>query len=324
MHDIDKVIIRKIQDKPAHLPVREWNQAHRAGATCARELAYWRIDPEHALPIDKKLQLYFEHGHWVEREAVANIENAGYKVTESDSQFEWPKMQLRGHMDGKIFPVEGKKVPIEIKGYAPWVWAKMNTIADFRNSPVEYLRRVPGQLLSYIMLDNVRGRKTNFALLHLINKQNSEPKTLRLSLDGDTLIWGEQMLKKLERVNKAVKRGIPPERIKYEENVCGVCRFRHVCLKDIRPAKGLTVFRGERYDHLLELLEARARLKDAHANYEEVDAEIKEGVEGMKKVVCGDWIISGQEIKVGKQVRKPYKFWRSSIVNLVKENKTPE
>jgi len=321
---IDRVVIRKIQDRPPHLPTREWNQAHRAGATCARELAYWRLEPTKALPDDDELKLYFAHGHWVEREAVRNLEEAGFAVTERDSQFEWPEMQLRGHMDGKVFPVDSKKVPLEIKGYAPWVWAKMNTIEDFQNSPTEYLRRVPGQLFFYLKLDNQNGRKTDFGLLHLVNKQNGKPKTIRLDLSGKTLVWGEEMLKKLERVNKAVKRKIPPERIPYEENVCGVCHFRHICLKDIRPVKGITVFRGAKYDHLLELLEARARLKDAVMNYDQVDSEIGELTKNRIKVVCGDWIISGQEVKVGKQIRKPYSFWRKSIVNLKKANQTPE
>ena len=316
---IDNVIIKKIQERPPILPAREWNSAHRAGATCARELAYWRLEPTKALPDDKELLLYFEHGHWVEREAIRNLENAGYEVKERDFPFEWPKMQLRGHMDGKIF-LDGGKRPIEVKGYAPWVWARMNTIADFLNSDVEYLRRVPGQLLSYILLDG----KSKFGLLHLLNKMNGKPKTIRLSLEGETLVWGEAMLKQLERVNKAVKRGVPPERIKYEETVCGECRFRHICLKEIRPVKGLTVFRGEKYEHLLELLQARARLKDAHANYEQVDSEIGEMVKGLKKVVCDDWIISGQEVKVGRQVRKPYKFWRKSIVNLKEANRPAE
>jgi rhodanese-related sulfurtransferase len=319
MHDIDKVIIRKIQDRPPHLPIREWNQAHRAGATCPRELAYWRLEPTKALPDDKELALYFEHGHWVEREAVSNLEKAGYEVKERDFPFEWPKMQLRGHMDGKIF-LDGGKRPIEVKGYAPWVWARMNTIQDFLDSDVEYLRRVPGQLLSYILLDG----KSEFGLLHLINKMNARPKTIRLSLTGDTLVWGEAMLKKLEAVNRAVKRGIPPARITYEESVCGECRFRHICLKEIRPVKGITVFRGQKYEQLLELLDARARTKEHHSRYEQVDTEIGEMVRGLKKVVCGDWIIGGQEVKVGKQIRKPYKFWRKSIINVKEANRPAE
>jgi hypothetical protein len=314
MSDVAKVVIKKIiADRDTYLHKREWNNAHLAGATCARELTYWRLKPEWALPNDPELELFFAHGKWVEKEANAQLEKAGYEVYERDRPYEWPKMRLSGRIDGKIRE-NGEKIPIEIKGYAPWVWSKLNTIDDFFKSDIEYLRRVPGQLLSYVLMGN-----SQRGILYLVNKLSGKPKTIMLTANDSTLEWGEKMLKKLERVNRAVRREVPPERIPYDESVCGVCRFRHKCLTEIKPAKGLKVLKGAKAEELLELLDERDRLAKAHRDYEKADAEVSRIVEGRTKLVVGDWLVTGQVVKVGKQIRKPYTFWRKSIVDMTKQ-----
>jgi hypothetical protein len=316
MYDVARVVIKKLSQDEGYLHSRDVNYASQAGATCLRELAYWRLHPDKALPVNKRTRLLFEQGKWIERQAISQLEKTGYEIYERERPFEWLKFKLKGNIDGKI-RVESKKRPLEIKGYPSWTWNKLNTIDDFLKSDLEYIRRVPAQLLSYLLMD----AKSSWGLLYLLNKVTGVPKQIPLALEGKTLIWGEAMLKNLESVNRAVKRGILPKRINYAENVCGFCRFRHHCLVEIKPTiKGLYIPRGHKAEELLELLEARAKLQKKHKEYEEVDEEIGAIVKGRKKTVVGDWIINGQMVKVGRQVRKPYSFWRKSIMHRTKDN----
>lgn len=323
-HDIAGVVVRKLMDRPHYDRNKAWNQAHEAGGSCARQLTYARLQPEDALQPDEGLLLVFEHGRWMEREAVAQLERAGYEVTERDAAFEWREMQLRGRVDGKI-RLSQKKRPLEIKGYMSATWAKLNRIEDFLESPKEYLRRVPGQLLSYMLLDG----KSDEAVLYLIDKVNGRPKTITLRLEGPTLEWGEAMLKRLELVNKAVADGKLPERIPYEEGVCGSCAFRHICLTEM-PAKGVgpEQLPASVMDDLLELLTEREKLDPERKAWTKADDAVKSIVKGHPKILVGPYAVTGQWVPT-KRVnpkRMPAKTrarytdekeeWRKHIENL--------
>lgn len=318
-HDPAQVVIEKLTRKEPYRTSTDWNHAHRAGATCPRELAYWRLYPERALPEDPELSIIFRHGYWMEREAVGQLVDAGYEVSEQDAAFEWRDMRLRGRIDCKI-RINGAKRPVEIKGYSPLMWDRLNRIEDFLESDKEYLRRVPGQLLSYILLDG----SSEWAMLYMINKVTGKPKTIRLALEGKTLEWGEAMLKRLQVVNAAVEKKELPERIEYDDSVCGVCPFRGDCLKDIPAGKDLTVLDPEKAQDLLELLEERAALMAAHKRFEVVDREIAKRVKGIERLVVGDWLITGKEVAVKEYTVKARTDWRKTITNLKAPQKPDE
>jgi len=327
---VAEVVIGKLKKRDSYLPSKDWNYAHAVGGSCARELAYWRIEPESALPTDPGLALIFAHGKWLEKEGLFQLEQAGYEVSEQDAAFEWKAMQLRGRVDCKI-RVDKAKRPVEIKGYEPRSWAKLNTITDFLESPREYLRRVPGQLLSYILMDG----KSDRAMLYLINKLTGEPKSIELRLEGETLEWGEALLKKLEVVNKAVASKSLPERIPYEETVCGRCPFRAKCLTDI-PAigEGPANLDPEREAELLDLLKEWDEVRGPHKRYEKVDEAIKTLVKGIPKIILDKFIVTGQEVeqtRVNAKRMPPKtkarwsdttKYWKKNIT--VVEEQPPE
>lgn len=321
MHNVAEVVIEKIVKRPQGIyGNKDWNQASRVGATCARELVLWRTAPETAIPPDPKLQLIFKHGAWMEKESVAQLEDAGYEISERDASFEWKAMQLRGRIDGKI-RLDGEKRPLEIKGYAPHSWEKLNTIEDFLSSSKEYLRKVPSQLLSYLLLDG----KTDTAVLYLLNKLTGEPKTILLRLEGPTLEWGEALLKKLQLVNACIEKGTLPDRVEFDESVCGVCPFRASCLTDIPvSARGMAVLTGEQENELLGLLAEREKLAESVKRFEDVDEEVKRIVKGIPTIVCGDYIIKGKNVDVEEQVKKAYSYWKKSIINITKKQKADE
>lgn len=286
MHDVAAVVIKKLTQREPYKPSQDWNYAHSAGATCARELAYWRLHPEKALPTDPDLALVFEHGHWVAKEALAQLDKAGYEVTEQEALFEDKALRLRGRIDCKI-RVDGHKRPVEIKGYHPNSWERLNSIEDFLTNDHEYLRRVPAQLLSYMLMSGRQGDEVG--ILYLLNKLTGRPKRIELKLEGETLVWGEALLKKLELVNKAVEKKVLPDRIQYKPDICGSCPFRADCLTEHPPEAEIVVMDPEKQSELLALLKTYEENKAAHKVYEKADKAISEIV----KVVKADLIVLG-------------------------------
>jgi hypothetical protein len=321
MHDVAGVVIKKLTTRDRTYKPGNWNYAHAAGATCARELGYRRLHPELELAPDPGLMLIFAHGHWVEKEAIDQLEKAGYEVSERDAAFEWPAMRLRGRVDGKI-RMEGEKKPVEVKGYHPNIWQKLNSIEDFLTSDREYLRRVPGQLLAYILCDSAG--KVDEAFLYLVNKLTGQPKTIWMKLEGKVLEWGEAMLKRLEIVNKAVEKNELPERIEFDENVCGNCPFRGACLKDIPAQLGPVMLTPERETELLALLRELEDLKEAKKRHEDLDDQVKEIVKGIPKLIVGEYLVSGKEIDAKAYAVAARKYWRKTVTNLTKATKADE
>lgn len=314
MQDIAQVVIKKITEaRERHRPSRDWNAAHRAGSECARELAYWRLRPEAALPEDPELQLIFEHGRWMEKESLAQLAQAGFELSEQDAGFDWEAFRLRGRIDTKI-RLEGKKRPVEIKGYHPNIWEKLNTIDDFLKSAKPWLRKVPGQLLSYILCD--KGGDNETAILYLLNKSSGRPKSVFLHLEGDTLEWGEAMLKRLETVNKSVAAGVLPERIEFAEESCGLCPFRGDCLKDMPAVAGPGMLSEEKQAELLAMLEEREALAASKKKYESVDKAVSAMVKGIPKLIVGEFLVTGKEVPVKEYTVPSRVDWRKGIVLL--------
>lgn len=294
MHDVAEVVIKKMMTRDPYKPSPDWNYAHSAGGSCARELAYWRLHPEQALPHDPDLLLVFEHGHWVAKEALYQLDKAGYEVTEQEALFEDKALRLRGRIDCKI-RVDGHKRPVEIKGYHPNTWTRLNAISDFLESDHEYLRRVPGQLLSYMLMSGRQGDE--IGLLYLVNKLTGKPKRIELALEGPTLEWGEKMLKKLELVNKAVEKKVLPDRIPYTPDICGSCPFRGHCLSEMPPEARIAVLDPEKAAELLGLLKTYEETKAVAKQYKTADDAISEIV----KVMDTDLIVLGDyEIKLSR------------------------
>ena len=321
MHDVAEVVVKKLTTREKYRAGKEWNYAHAAGATCARELAYRRLHPDLELPPDPELLIIFGHGKWIEREAISQLETSGYEVTEQDAAFEWPAMRLRGRVDGKV-RLEGMKRPVEVKGYHPNIWARLNTIDDFLNSDREYLRRVPGQLLAYILCDS-QGRNDE-AFLYLVNKLTGRPKTIWMRLEGKVLEWGEAMLKRLELVNRAVDKGELPERIPFDENVCGSCPFRGACLKDVPAQEGPKRLTPEREAELLAMLRELDELKETKKRHDALDDQVKEMVKGIPSLMVGEYLVTGKEIEAKAYSVAARKYWRKSVVDLTRSQKADE
>jgi len=297
---------RKIRNYPA-----KSNRASECGHPCERFLVLSRTRWQEKVLHGPDLEFIFEEGRMIEDAAMADLREAGFEVIEQQRQFEWAALQLTGHLDAKIrVPDTGQVFPVEVKGLAHHTWAATETIQDMHNSTRPWMQKYPAQLTMYLLnAGHERG------LFYLKSKANFRPKVLWVDLD---YAYAETICKRLERVNAHVAAGTLPDPID-EPDVCEDCGFLAVCLPEVR-GRALEIADNPR---LIELLARRDALAAARTEFESVDKEIKDAVRDREKVLIGDWLITGKEVRRRGYTVADSAYWQSKIVRLVAGRSRP-
>jgi hypothetical protein len=108
------------------------------------------------------------------------------------------------------------------------------------------------------------------------------------------LAYAETLVKTAETVNRHIAAGTLPDRIPYDNEVCGRCPFLNICLPDIAMiAPSL-----EDDPELLEMLRRREELKPASDEYRKVDEAVKSrfrdatGAAEGKFIVGAEWYVT--------------------------------
>lgn len=322
----DRVVSSTFQ-KQRYPWVSEWTGAADAGDPCIRKLAYQRLDPERALPDDGEMAFLFKHGQWVEKETLAEMAEAGYEVVEQQRPFHDRELMVKGKIDGKlILHHNGRrfKPPFEIKGYAPTTWDRIDTAKDMLESNAGYLKKVPAQVMLYLVLD--KEQDADAGILYMKNKLTGKPKTVIVPRDEKYAAW---LLKRLQMLRDYVQRKVLPPRIDFDESVCGKCPFRHVCLQEMPPGvNNPVVLDPAKAAILLELLETWWKLNPDRKVWTEVDKKISAIVRGHPKIIVGDFVVTGtpgtqtriDTDSISDEHRKLYEkttpTWRKGIVNV--------
>lgn len=237
------------------------NYASSSGHPCSRNLVYQRLNwQEKALPNPRTLMI-FREGNMHEKAIMTLLAESGIEVVEQQRPFEWPELQVRGRVDGRV-KENGSLIPLEVKSMNSFEWEKINSVEDMRSSHAFWTRGYYDQFQLYLFMSN-----ESEGIILLKNKQTGEPKQLNVKIDYE---YAEKIAKKLEAVNKHVKEKTYPDRIT-DKAVCQYCDFRHICLPDEASASINILENAD----LLELLEAREQLKEAAKNYEQADKKIK-------------------------------------------------
>lgn len=288
-------------------PVSNW--ASKIGHPCTRHLAHARLDWDKLPPISVEKKMLFDLGHVFERNvAKVYLEKAGYEIVEMDRpvQSEGSGLLKRVKIHGKLDFIcrEGKdgfEFPVEVKSASPHIWDSVDSIEDMLFSKHFWIRQYPAQLMVYLL-----GKNYEVGLFLMINKVTAEPKAIWIHQD---YTYAEELIKKAELVNKHVEAGTYPDRIPYEESVCGKCDFAALCLKDVVRTEAEVLIDQQ----LIEDLEEREALKEKRARYEELDKSIKKRVQGIEKGIAGDFMILGKSVE-----RKPYSveggaYWKTDI-----------
>ncbi|KKL85844.1 hypothetical protein LCGC14_1950700, partial [marine sediment metagenome] len=182
---------KRIKLYPQHV-----NRASQAGHPCERYLVFCRTKWEERLLHDVGLEFIFEGGNMIEKMAERELEDAGFTIIEQQKPFAWKEFELTGHLDFKILN-NGETYPVEVKGLNMFDFDKLDCIEDFFRSKKVWIKGYPAQLALYMLMDNKQ-----LGVFYIKRTPGFRPKAIWLHLD---YTFAEDILKKLERINKHVK-----------------------------------------------------------------------------------------------------------------------
>jgi hypothetical protein len=274
------------------------------GYECERRIAYHRVRPNDAAPIDEGLASIFAEGDLHQRDVRAKLGEIGAEVLEAERNFRDEKLEITGTIDGRLALENGdarpRRLPLEIKSTAGTPPADE---AAWRASESGLLRRYLAQLQTYMFLTSEPE-----ALALFKNKQTGEWGVVAVTLDYE---YAEGLLKKAERVRDAVRayKAAPeaekdatlPVRIA-SRSECASCPWREtVCHPAEAPVDPLLLAADP---ELTAHLDRRAALDDARREYKTLDEGIKERFKltlGERFVIGAKWLV--QKKKHGKGQR---------------------
>jgi hypothetical protein len=193
---------------------------------------------------------------------------------------------------------------------SPHTFDTVNSVEDMVNGKYVYLRGYPSQMYMYLLM---KGLETGLFILK--NKVNGKIKIIEVPLDFEA---AEKILKKLERVNKALKEKKEPERIE-DADICIDCAFKHICLPPLQFSGEVGVGSGE----LVRLLEEKERLeaetepfKSVEHRLKAVTDEIKKLTEGHESVIAGNFYLTGKWVERAAFTAKPSRYWSVKIATI--------
>jgi len=288
---------RKIRNYPAKA-----NRASEAGHPCEKYLVLSRTRWQEKLLHDATTEFIFEGGRLIEDMAIRELQDAGFQIIEQQRAFEWPALELTGHLDAKVLH-EGYAYPIEIKGLNHQDFEKVNTIDDFLNSSKIWLRKYPAQLTMYMLNHN-----SEYGCFYIKDKLTYQPKAIWIELDYD---YAEEICQKLERVNAHVKAGTLPAGVD-DYDICQNCGFLHICLPEIKGQEMEFVDDPEFEQKLLR----REELAPLKAEFEALDKEIKKVLDGKEKLCVGDFMITGKLVSRKGYTVSDLTYWQYKITRL--------
>lgn len=289
---------RRIKSYPQRV-----NRASECGHPCERYLVLSRTNWQDRVLHGPELQFIFEGGNMIEEMAIRELQEAGFQVIEQQRAFEWPALELTGHLDAKII-YEHNAYPIEIKGLNHQDFEKLNSIQDFHNSTKSWIKKYPAQLMMYLL-----NTGHELGAFYLKDKLTFRPKVVWVELDYD---YTEQIVQKLERVNQHIKDGTRPDPIDDPE-LCQDCSFQHICLPDIKQQA--IEIQGDDSE-LVPKLNRRAELEAAYREYQALDKEIKKAIEGKEKAIIGDYLITGKWVNRAGYTVEASRYWLPKIGRL--------
>lgn len=251
---------------------------------CDRQIVYGVLDWQERPLHDENLQALFEEGNKQERGVIGELYDLGFEVILSQEpvvidgkDVAGNKVKLAtGRIDGAI-RWRGVQFPLEIKFMNQNVFNQIQSIQDFQKKP--HLRKYMRQLPLYLYGKN---KEQGF---FLIVDGRGNWKLLPVFLDYGTC---EFLLKRLENVNRHLQARTYPDRIVYDQSVCGKCPFAVKCLPDI-VNKGADVIDNPEFE---EAIARHEELRPLAGEYDDLHDKIKKSTKGIQKILVGTrWMI---------------------------------
>jgi hypothetical protein len=293
---IEKVL-ENVASRIKQWPVKS-NRASDLGHPCLRYHVYQRTQWSEKALHDVNLELIFMMGNEIEKIVIRQLQDAGVIVQEQQRAFEWPQYQITGSIDGKII-ANGKAFPFDVKSCSQWIFKAINSIDDLKNSKYLHLRKYPVQLNTYMLLDNVEE-----GLFIFKDKTSGQLKEVWMQLDYEL---GEQTLKKCEAINAFVARNELPDRIDFDEGICGQCPYAHICLPQM-AWKEVEIDVGE----LETIIDRMKEIAPLVLEHDEMNDQLNALVKGKEKILAGKYFITGKWIEKKNGTR----YWKKAVVKV--------
>lgn len=301
--DIKNALEQTAKSKIRTYPVTHLS-ASRLGHPCERYLYLLIKNWQDVKPHDVGLQHIFDLGNSIEDYAIARLKEAGYEViTPTERSWRIDNPLITGREDLRIKdPDTGELIPCEVKGLSPIEFEKLNTVEDFLNSKKHYVRGYPTQLFVYMYkFEKERG------FFILVNKLTGELKIIEVTLDYE---FGDECLKKAERIYKAIETNTPPASCD-DISVCENCNLQHICGQVNRIPADI-----ELDDELENLINRKNELAIAKREYEDVDKQIKSKVGEREKIITGTYLVERKAIEKKEYTVPAQTQYRISIKRL--------
>ncbi len=235
---------------------------------CTRQGVYAITHWDKRKPHDTRLQARFDKGKQEEENALRELGELGFEVVEREIPL--PKdMQDRygitGRIDCKVL-YRGKRIPTEVKSMHPMFFDKFDTLDDLKSDL--FTSRYVRQLTIYLLATNEEEG------MFLITDCLGHWKLIPCPLDYQE---AEHCLQVAEEINAAVAAKTLPDRIPYDDEICGKCAFIQECLPDLE-ARARAGFEDdpEAEQDFQKRLERRETLQEGAKEYERLDKEIKD------------------------------------------------
>lgn len=254
-------------------------------AECDRQMVHAVLDWQSRPAPGPDLQARFEAGNGFEKAVVRELLDMGFDFQQSQAPVEIKnragEIIATGRIDGFI-RFEGVRVPVEIKSMAPAIFQGIKSVEDFQRKP--WLRKYTRQLTMYMYGNNCEHG------LFIVGDMLGHWKMLPLVLDyGEA----ESILQRLERVHAAIKARRYPDRIVYDQSICGKCPFAVLCLPDMVNAETEIINTPETE----AMLERHEELKPLAKEYEDLHENIKGSFKAPKTIIGGKWLVSNMPSK---------------------------
>lgn len=311
------------------------NRASSIGHPCIRYLVYCRTHWQTQSLPDVGLQYIFDEGNTHEDAVLSLLQKAGLRLIDQQRAYEFKQFKITAHIDTKLIKTSTDEckscgcvshseigpntpsIPLEIKSSEPYTWAKMETPEDMINSNKIWWRKYPAQIQLYISMSyGIEGDKIGKikcrvpdapGIMLTKNKLNGRLKQINF-INNDEFL--NDLLNKCSIINGHVDANTLPDPIEPDENTCGRCSFRSICIPEVDFSEALSM---EKNEYLLGLLMERNALIEPSKRYKEIDKEVKQHVRGWKNSLLGSFHISGKYINKKTFQVKESQYWKSSI-----------
>lgn len=254
---------------------------------------------------DPILQSIFDEGNLHETDVIKQLMDLGFNVIEQQRSFQIDKPLITGHIDG-IIRYECVDFPFDVKSIAAFDFDKINASEDLLYSKKQHQRSYIAQLQLYLLMT---GNEVGCFILK--NKQTGEIKPIWGHLD---YAFCENILKRAERVYKALESNTPPARCE-ELDTCQKCPYAHLCLPDL---KATAISQIDDYD-LASTMERMEQIKPFFKEYQTLDKEIDKIKNSVcaGEYICGDFLLRIKEFE--RKTKIPITFEEKTTTYLRKE-----